>query len=136
MGRYVGDKVGYINIIIISCLLASGSALILWTLASDFQTLASFSCIYGATSGVFVTLAPSVTRIVEKKKFESAYALFLILTMISTFGPNLAALIEQFAQTKDYFAYKAFTGLAYLVGTLILMGLKSKLSDGHIFSRL
>ncbi|CAO3597809.1 unnamed protein product [Absidia cylindrospora] len=130
----IADRIGYMNVTIICSLIAGSSSLLIWTFATDFPMLALFSCLFGSTGGIFVSLGPSITKIVEKKKFDSAYALFLIMTVLSMFGPNLAACIESSVETGAFVTYKMFTGLTYISGTLVLLYLKIKVSGGRIFT--
>jgi glucose-6-phosphate-specific signal transduction histidine kinase len=116
-------------------MMASLSSFLIWTFASDFGTLLTFACLYGMTGGVFAALAPSITRITEKDKFESGYTMFLILTAISFYGLNLATAIESSAHLPNFLACKIFTGSTYLIGVLILVLLKIRLSNGTLFSR-
>jgi hypothetical protein len=88
------------------------------------------------TGGVFAALTPSITQITEKNKFESGYTIFLVLTAISFYGLNLAAAIESSSHLPNFLACKIFTGSTYLIGILILILLKIRLSKGTIFSRL
>ncbi|CAO3591444.1 unnamed protein product [Absidia cylindrospora] len=129
---YIGDRIGYINVTIISCVIAGLSSFLMWTLANDFAMLLAFACVYGLTSGVFQSLGASITNVVEKDKFESAYTLFLILTAISFYGLNVVAAIE----APNFLTAKIFTGLAYFVGALSLLYLKSRLSNQFFRSRL
>ncbi|KAI8096594.1 major facilitator superfamily domain-containing protein [Halteromyces radiatus] len=133
---HIGDKIGYMNTTIISCFIAGSSSLLLWSFAFDFGLLMAFASIYGLTGGVFVSLGPSITKIVEKDRFDSGYSLFLILTMLAMFGPNLAAAVESSVHSYSFLTYKLFTGMAYVVGTLVLLYLKIKLCHGNLFARL
>jgi hypothetical protein len=110
--------------------------LVIWVFAFDFSMLVAFSCVCGFTFGVFITLGPVITKIVERQRFESAYSLFLILTMLSMFGPNVAAGIEAIAHSPFFLTYKVFTGVAYFSGALILIILKLRLSGGRLFTCL
>jgi hypothetical protein len=56
------------------------------------------------------------------EKFESGLSVFLVLTVISMFGPNLAGAIEVMAHaSKEYDSYKYFTGACYLSGAALLI---------------
>ncbi|KAI8341066.1 major facilitator superfamily domain-containing protein [Chlamydoabsidia padenii] len=133
---HLGDKIGYINTTIISCTICSISCLFIWTISFDFPMLMVFSCMCGLSFGVFVTMGPAITRIVEKQRFESAYSLFLIMTMLSMFGPNIAVGIDAVIHSGSFLTYKIFTGVAYFTGALILVGLKLRLTGGRLFACL
>jgi hypothetical protein len=56
------------------------------------------------------------------EKFESGLSVFLVLTVVSMFGPNLAGAIEVMAHAhNEYDSYKYFTGVCYLAGALLLI---------------
>ncbi|KAI8069172.1 major facilitator superfamily domain-containing protein [Gongronella butleri] len=134
---HIADKIGYMNTTIICSTLAGLSSIIIWTIAYDFNMLMGFACVFGLTGGVFVTLGPSITRIVTgSEKFDTGYAMFLLLTVLAMYGPNLAAYIESSAGASAFFSYKVFTAVMYISGTLVLLYLKLKLSPNNgFFSR-
>ncbi|ORZ23597.1 major facilitator superfamily domain-containing protein [Absidia repens] len=122
--------------ILAGCIVASLSSFVIWTLAYDMAVLAVFACIYGASAGVFAALGPSITKIVEKDRFESGYTMFLILCAISFFGLNVAAAIQSAFDAPYFLACKMFTGSTYLIGALILIYLKSRLCRNFFITRL
>ncbi|ORX53257.1 MFS general substrate transporter [Hesseltinella vesiculosa] len=134
---HIGDRIGYMNTTILCCIVAGIASLFLWTLAYDFQMLMAFACIFGLTGGVFVTLGPSITKIVTgPEKFETGYSMFLLLTVFAMFGPNIAAIIEASANASAFFSYKLFTAGMYISGTIVLIYLKLKLAPATGLSRI
>lgn len=102
-----------------------------------------FSILFGLSGGIFIAQGASITRIVTgKEKFETGYAMFLLLTVIAMYGPNLSTLIESSLHNNNtititpYFSYKLFTGFAYFIGLLFLLYLKLRLSKFNLFARL
>ncbi|KAF7721152.1 hypothetical protein EC973_005359 [Apophysomyces ossiformis] len=135
LAGYAADRIGHLNTIILYCFVAGLSSLLMWTFAYDFYTLMAFSCTFGMAGGAFVSLGPSITEaIAGKEKFESGYALFLLITVVSMFGPNLAAAVEGHATSTAYLSYKIFTGVSYLTGTLALILLKANMRQGNFFT--
>ncbi|KAI9301907.1 major facilitator superfamily domain-containing protein, partial [Cunninghamella echinulata] len=130
---HIGDKIGYINTTIFSCLITSSSCFFLWTFAFDFTKLMLFAILFGTFGGIFIAQGASITRIVTgKEKFETGYAMFLLLTVIAMYGPNLSTFIEtsllHHHNTNPYFSYKLFTAFCYMIGSIFLIYLKLKLS--------
>ena len=68
---------------------------------------------------------PTTAVIADMEKFESGYALFLLIMVLSMFGLNTAVAIEAFVSPIAFFSYKVFTGAAYLSGTAVMLYLKT-----------
>ncbi|KAG1506010.1 hypothetical protein G6F47_010929 [Rhizopus delemar] len=60
-------------------------------------------------------------------KFPSGLSFLLLINIVSVFGPNISSAIETGVSSEPYFSYKMFTGVAYLLGSLILIVLKLRL---------
>lgn len=77
-----------------------------------------------------VFIAPTITLLVTGyEKFESGLSVFLVLTVVSMFGPNLAGAIEVISHaSKEYDSYKYFTGVCYLAGAILLIIFKFSLN--------
>ncbi|KAI8393539.1 major facilitator superfamily domain-containing protein [Radiomyces spectabilis] len=128
LGGLAADRFGHMNTIIFGSLLAGVSSLTIWTLSHDFAMLMAYSSIFGFFGGAFISLAPSVTAtITGMEKFESGFSLFLVVTVISMFGPNIAGAIEESVQTPPFFSYSILTGAAYILGVLLVVYLKLRL---------
>ncbi|KAL9553611.1 hypothetical protein MBANPS3_003206 [Mucor bainieri] len=137
----VADHIGHINTVIITGFLAGCSAFLIWTFAYNFVSLVFFAAIFGFTGGAFVTLGPSTTAIITgMDKFKSGYSLFLLVTMVAMFGPNLAGALEAYFTAhynqESYLTYKLFTGVGYILGVLIMIVLKWRINHGRLFSKL
>ncbi|KAI8639804.1 major facilitator superfamily domain-containing protein [Parasitella parasitica] len=137
----IADYIGHINTVIITGFLAGCSAFLIWTFAYSFISLVFFASIFGFFGGAFVTLGPSTTAIITgMDKFESGYSMFLLVTVVAMFGPNLAGVLEAYFTTKHhqepYLTYKLFTGSGYILGVLILIGLKWRINHGRLLSKL
>ncbi|KAI9483332.1 MAG: major facilitator superfamily domain-containing protein [Benjaminiella poitrasii] len=118
----IADYIGHVNVAIINSVISGLSCFILWTYATTFPTLMSFAIVFGFFGGSFITLTPTITLLVTGyEKFETGVAVFLVLTVISMFGPNLAGAIEVIAHApKEFDSYKYFTGAGYLIGAILL----------------
>ncbi|KAI8374083.1 major facilitator superfamily domain-containing protein [Choanephora cucurbitarum] len=126
----IADVFGHVNVIIIYSIISGLTSLFLWTYATTFNTLMAFSVLFGFFGGAFITLTPTITLLVTGyEKFETGLSVFLILTVISMFGPNLAGAIEVSAHaSKEFDSYKYFTGACYLTGAILLVVFKFSLN--------
>lgn len=139
--RMIADRIGHINTVIITGFLAGCSAFLIWTFAYNFVSLVFFAAIFGFFGGAFVTLGPSTTAIITgMDRFKSGYSLFLLVTVVAMFGPNLAGALEAYFTThynqEPYLTYKLFTGVGYILGVLIMVVLKWRIHRGRLFSKL
>ncbi|RCH90728.1 hypothetical protein CU097_009504 [Rhizopus azygosporus] len=126
---FLADWIGHVNVVIIYCTISGLSCLLLWTFAKTFGTLLAFSIFYGFFGGAFVTLTPAIMLLVTgQEKFETGISVFLVITVISMFGPNLAGTIEtSIHELEPYESYKYFTGICYLAGVVLLFILRFSL---------
>lgn len=71
-------------------------------------------------------LVPTITLLITgKERFESGLSVFLIITVISMFGPNVAGGIESISgEYHPFDSYKYFTAAGYLTGAASLFILK------------
>ncbi|KAG0736776.1 hypothetical protein G6F57_004387 [Rhizopus arrhizus] len=108
----LADYIGHVNVVILYCTLSGLSCLLVWTFATNFETLLAFSIIYGFFGGAFITLTPAIIMLVTGyEKFETGISVFLVITVVSMFGPNLAGTIESSVKGIGPFeSYKYFTG--------------------------
>ncbi|KAI7894290.1 major facilitator superfamily domain-containing protein, partial [Mucor mucedo] len=127
---FLADYVGHVNIIIIYSIISGLANLVIWSYANTFGTLMAFSIIFGFFGGAFITLTPTITLLTTGlEKFESGLSVFLVLTVISMFGPNLAGAIEGVSgESHPFDSYKYFTGACYLAGAVLLLIFKFTLN--------
>ncbi|KAI8641200.1 major facilitator superfamily domain-containing protein [Parasitella parasitica] len=127
---FIADYVGHVNIVIIYTIISGLSCLLLWVYANTFGVLMAFAIVFGFFGGAFITLTPTITLLVTgHEKFESGLSVFLVLTVASMFGPNLASAIESSSPAaKEYDSYKYFTGTCYLAGAILLCVFKLSLN--------
>ncbi|KAG2230581.1 hypothetical protein INT48_006886 [Thamnidium elegans] len=127
---FLADYVGHVNIIIIYSIISGLSNLVIWTYANSFGTLMAFSIIFGFFGGAFITLTPTITLLTTGyEKFDSGLSVFLVITVISMFGPNLAGAIEgSLGSNHPFDSYKYFTGACYLAGAALLIIFKLALN--------
>ncbi|KAI9272040.1 major facilitator superfamily domain-containing protein [Sporodiniella umbellata] len=122
----LADYLGHLNVAILYSSLSGISALIIWRYATTFETFLAFVIIYGFFGSAFITLTPAITmHVTGKEKFETGLSVFLVITVVSMFGPNVAGFIESTTHEKKPFeSYKYFTGIGYAVGVLLMIAFR------------
>ncbi|KAG2190655.1 hypothetical protein INT46_010219, partial [Mucor plumbeus] len=107
------------------------SALLVWNFANTYAVLIAFSVLFGLFCGsYFAMMTPITAAIVTPAQYPTAVSMLLMFNIIAIFGISIASAIESSAHAEPYFAYKMFTGVAYLVGGIILVVLKIRLNKG------
>lgn len=79
-------------------------------------------------------MTPITAAIVTPAQYPTAVSTLLMFNIIAIFGISIASAIETGVDAEPYFTYKMFTGVTYLVGGIILVILKLRLTKG-IFAR-
>ncbi|KAI9484010.1 MAG: major facilitator superfamily domain-containing protein [Benjaminiella poitrasii] len=133
IGRFVAgfmaDRIGRLNSNILFTLLAAISCLLIWTFSFSYGSLMAFSVVFGFACGsYFALMSPISASILGMEKFPSGLSLLLLFNMIPVFGANIASAIESGAHSRPFLSYKLFSGVAFLVGTIILIVLKLRLN--------
>ncbi|KAI9259415.1 major facilitator superfamily domain-containing protein [Phascolomyces articulosus] len=129
------DRIGHINTTIIYCTCCALSCII-WVIANNFHTLILFCILVGFFGGAFIALTPSVTYVITgAKKFESGLSLFLLITVLSMFGPNVSSGLEQSIHARPYLTYEIFTASGYFLGAMVLVIIKMKKTN-NLFSKI
>ena len=139
--RIIAYYIGHINTVISTSLFAGCSAFSIWKFAYNFFLLVIFASIFGFFGGVFVTLGPSTTAVTTGlDKFKLEYSIFLLVTVVAMFGPNLADALEVYFTTnhnqEPYLTCKLFTGYGYILRVVIMIVLKWRIKQGNLFSKL
>ncbi|KAI7852490.1 major facilitator superfamily domain-containing protein [Circinella umbellata] len=129
------DRIGHLNTMILYSTLSALSCTI-WVAADSFSTLIVFCILVGFFGGAFIALTSSVTFVITgAKNFESGLSLFLLITVISMFGPNVSSTFEQTLHARPYLSYEIFTGIGYFAGAIVLVIIKY-VKTNNIFSKI
>ncbi|KAI9496815.1 major facilitator superfamily domain-containing protein [Zychaea mexicana] len=133
---YIGDRIGRLNTLILASFLSAIAAFGIWTVATDYNTIMAFAVVYGAFSTAYYTLVSPITAtIVGIEKFPTALSVMMLSNTISIVGPNIASAIENALDAEPYFSYKMYTGACFIVGALLLLSLKIKMTHG-VFTKI
>ncbi|KAI9496140.1 major facilitator superfamily domain-containing protein [Zychaea mexicana] len=150
----LADRFGLVNINSLFLMISGLSTLLIWTFAYDFGTLMAFSVIFGFFCGSYfslgkyivapallpfylvelqpanarailrISVSPITLNILGMERFPSGLSLVLITNIISVFGPNISSAIDGSAGAEPFFAHKMFAGVAFILGSLIMLWLK------------
>ncbi|KAG1073344.1 hypothetical protein G6F42_025821 [Rhizopus arrhizus] len=88
-----------------------------------------FAVVFGFGCGSYVTLmSPISASLLGMEKLASGLSLLMFLNMFPVFGANIASAIETGVNSAPFFSYKMFSGVAWLLGTLLLIILKFRIN--------
>jgi MFS family permease len=124
----ISDRYGIFNISIICFLILSLSCLLIWTFSTTWESVFSFSFIFGLFSGVYFTIMGPITVIITNiSDFNSGIAIILfgisIGTVLST--PISSLLLNN----NSYLGLILYTGFLYVLITICLIVLKIKVKS-------
>ncbi|SAM08373.1 hypothetical protein [Absidia glauca] len=127
---FTADKIGRLNADIIWTIICGLSSLLIWTFADSYGVLMAFCIVFGLFCGSYFTLLSPITLdIVGIDRFPTALSMLLMSNIFSVFGPSIASGI-QVQVDNPFLVYKIFTGFTYVLGGLILLALKIKMTKG------
>jgi hypothetical protein len=73
-------------------------------------------------------VTPITASILNSAQYKTGVSTLMLFNIISIFGISIASAIETGANAEPYMTYKMFTGVTYLVGGLLLIVLKIKIT--------
>ncbi|ORZ12218.1 major facilitator superfamily domain-containing protein [Absidia repens] len=125
---FTADKIGRLNADIIWTIICGLSSFLIWMFAYNYGVVMAFSIIFGLFCGSYFTLLSPITLdIVGLERFPTALSILLMANIFSVFGPSIASGIQVHVETP-FLVYKIFTGFTYVLGGLILLVLKFRLT--------
>lgn len=117
-------------------MVAALSNLLIWTFAKTYGAFMGFSAVYGLASGsYFALMSPISAKILGMEKFPTGLSFLFVANALPIFGTNISSAIQTNVSTSPFFAYKMFSGVAYLVGFFILLILRFRL-DKRLFAKV
>ncbi|KAH8549549.1 major facilitator superfamily domain-containing protein [Umbelopsis sp. PMI_123] len=133
---WFGDNIGRLNMLIIAMFISAACNFLIWPLTHNIGGLIAFSCIYGFFCGAYFTMMAAITAYISKmEKFPSAFSVFLMFNIASSFGPPIAGAIQSGTNPNSYISVQMFAGACFLAGTILMILLKIKLTKS-IFSKV
>lgn len=73
-------------------------------------------------------MSPITAKILGLKRYPTGLSILLLSNAISVYGPSIASAIQTGVDTEPYLTYKIFTGFVYVLGGLILIVLKIRMT--------
>ncbi|KAI8073222.1 major facilitator superfamily domain-containing protein [Gongronella butleri] len=126
---YLGDRFGRLNTDIVISTICGLSSFLIWTFATTYGILMAFCIIFGFTCGAYFTLMSPITYdIVGHDRFPTGVSTMLLSNVVSVFGPNIASGIQAAVPQSPYLVYMMFTGATYIVGAMILVVVRFRIS--------
>ncbi|KAG2217423.1 hypothetical protein INT45_013754 [Circinella minor] len=127
------DKIGRLNMFIISSALSGIFAFVIWPLANSYNILLVFCVLWGGTSGMYYALAAPITAtVVGMKNISSGLSITFIFGAIAAMGTPISAAIQQATPNNEYIGIQMFTGAIYILGTFICLYLKFRLTGSLV----
>ncbi|CAO3647388.1 unnamed protein product [Cunninghamella echinulata] len=126
---WVADRIGRLNMYIISNIIAGLLCCILWKYAVRYEILLAFSILWGFHCGMYFALAPPITgTIVGIENISSGLSILFVASSISSVSPCIASAIQSATPNNGYIGVQEFSGCTYLLGAIICIILKLKLT--------
>ncbi|KAI8364424.1 major facilitator superfamily domain-containing protein [Blakeslea trispora] len=124
---YFADRVGRLNMYIISCFCAGIFCMAFWPFATTLGSLMAFAVLFGFFCGIYYALAPPITAsVVGAENISSGLSILFIASAIAGTGPPIASAIQQVTTNHGYIGVQMFSGAVYIFGALICIFLKWK----------
>ncbi|KAI9261564.1 major facilitator superfamily domain-containing protein [Phascolomyces articulosus] len=121
----LADRIGPINTNIIFTIISSLANFIIWTLAKNYGALIVFMVFIGFTSGCYLSLVSPITAsILSGPKFPMGLAIVVLLNGTAVFSTSISSAIESRIGAEPFLTYKMFAGVAYILGTFVMIWLK------------
>ncbi|KAI9478842.1 MAG: major facilitator superfamily domain-containing protein [Benjaminiella poitrasii] len=131
---YFADRIGRLNMFVISSTCAGLFCMLLWPFAKTYGTLMAFAVLFGFTCGIYYTLAAPITAsVVGPDNISSGLSIMFVASAISGLGPPISSAIQQATPNAGYIGVQMFSGAVYIFGSLICIALKIKMT-GSLFS--
>ncbi|KAI9269191.1 major facilitator superfamily domain-containing protein [Phascolomyces articulosus] len=133
---FVADKIGRLNMFIITSTLSGVFSFVIWPFATSYGVMTVFCILWGGTSGMYYALAAPITaRVVGMEKLPVGLSIAFIISAIAAMGTPIMAAIQQVTPDNGYIGIQMFDGAVYVLGALICVFLKYRLTGGSLLSK-
>ncbi|KAI9257128.1 major facilitator superfamily domain-containing protein [Phascolomyces articulosus] len=135
-GGILADKFGSINILIISMVIASISAMLVWMFAYTFSTMIIYAILGGLVNTMYYTVASPITLyIAGPEKYPAALGLKMVPFLFTLAGPTIASYLDISNRQEPFLYVKIFCGAAYMISGLLLLVLKLRMQK-KLFAKI
>ncbi|CEG63522.1 hypothetical protein RMATCC62417_00651 [Rhizopus microsporus] len=126
---YFADHIGRLNMFIIASTSSGLFCMLLWPFAKTYETMMAFAVLFGFTCGIYYALAAPITAsIVGTDNIASGLAILFVASSIAGVGPPVASAIQLATPNSGYIGVQMFSGGVYILGSLICVALKVKMT--------
>ncbi|KAI9495831.1 major facilitator superfamily domain-containing protein [Zychaea mexicana] len=126
---YVGDKIGRLNMLVISSMFSGLVSFVVWPFATSYNVLLVYCILWGPLCGMYYGLAAPITAsVVGMEKLGSGLSILFIVSAIAALGAPMAAAIQQAVPDNGYLGVQMFVGSVYVGGAFICLYLKYRLT--------
>ncbi|KAI7858908.1 major facilitator superfamily domain-containing protein [Circinella umbellata] len=133
---YAGDKIGRLNMFIITSILSGIFSYTIWPFATSFNILLVYCILWGLTSGLYYALAAPITAsVVGMDKLAPGLTITFFLSAIAAMGAPICAAIQEATPDNGYIGIQMFNGSVYICGALICLYLKYRVANGNMLAR-
>ncbi|KAI7860240.1 major facilitator superfamily domain-containing protein [Circinella umbellata] len=132
---FVADKIGRLNMFIITSILSGIFSFVIWPFATSYGILVLFCVLWGATSGMYYALAAPITAsVVGMEKLSAGLSLAFLISAVAAMGTPIMSAIQQATPNNGYIGIQMFDGAVYVLGAFICLFLKFRLT-GSLLSK-
>ncbi|KAK0653681.1 Aspyridones efflux protein apdF [Lasiodiplodia hormozganensis] len=118
LGGWAADQTGRLNLLYPMTILSGLLSFALWLPDQGIAMIMVFACLYGFTSGVFISVTPpAVAQILPDDKIGARIGAFFTLTALATLmGSPIAGCLLDESSPDGYTNMILFTGVTLVVG--------------------
>ncbi|KAL1617882.1 hypothetical protein SLS56_010804 [Neofusicoccum ribis] len=121
LGGYFADKTGRLNLLCPMTFLSGVFCLSMWLpdRSGGVATILAFVCLYGFTSGIFISVTPpAVAQISPDDKIGARIGAFFMLTAVATLlGSPIAGMLIDESSQDGYSKMIIFSGATLIIGS-------------------
>lgn len=123
IGGFLADRVGRLNLLYPMTLVSGVFCLAMWLPAGSVATVVAFVCLYGFSSGIFISVTPAVVaQLSPDERIGARIGAFFTLAAVATLiGTPIAGSLVQKEGEDRYRNLTLFAGLTLSIGGVFLL---------------
>ncbi|KAI1580089.1 AraJ Arabinose efflux permease [Pyrenophora tritici-repentis] len=123
VGGFLADRVGLLNLLYPMTFISGVFCLAIWLPADNVATIVAFVCLYGFSSGIFISVTPAaVAQISPNDRIGARIGAFFTLAAVATLigTPIAGALVDENVD-NGYRNVILFAGLTLSIGSVFIL---------------
>ncbi|KAI9269206.1 major facilitator superfamily domain-containing protein [Phascolomyces articulosus] len=133
---FIADKIGRLNMFIIASAISGVFSFVIWPFATSYGVLVVFCILWGSTGGMYYALAAPITAsVVGMEKLSAGLSIAFLMSAIAAMGTPISAAIQQATPNNGYLGIQMFDGAVYVLGAMICLYLKLRLTNWSLFAK-